>query len=170
VFATALDWPGWCRRGRGEEAALAVLLDYEDRYGAVVGPGFEPGPVEVVGRVPGTRTTDFGAPGARGPWDDEPLTPAAADRLVGLLEASWRYFDDRDRDAIVDHVREAERAYGAKVGQRVPPRTAWSHQRAVLAGALRAATDAGAWPVGYAIRRCAWHVLDHAWEIEDKSH
>jgi len=25
------------------------------------------------------------------------------------------------------------------------------------------------WPARYAIRRIAWHVLDHAWEIEDKS-
>jgi hypothetical protein len=24
-------------------------------------------------------------------------------------------------------------------------------------------------PPRYAIRRIAWHVLDHAWEIEDKS-
>ncbi len=24
VFASALDWPGWCRRGKGEEAALAA--------------------------------------------------------------------------------------------------------------------------------------------------
>jgi hypothetical protein len=27
----------------------------------------------------------------------------------------------------------------------------------------------GGWPVRYAARRIAWHVLDHAWEIEDKS-
>lgn len=25
------------------------------------------------------------------------------------------------------------------------------------------------WPVPYAVRRFAWHVLDHAWEIRDKS-
>ena len=25
------------------------------------------------------------------------------------------------------------------------------------------------WPPRYAARRLAWHVLDHAWEIEDKS-
>ena len=25
------------------------------------------------------------------------------------------------------------------------------------------------WPTRYAARRIAWHVLDHAWEIEDKS-
>jgi hypothetical protein len=25
------------------------------------------------------------------------------------------------------------------------------------------------WLPRYAARRCAWHVLDHAWEIEDRS-
>lgn len=25
------------------------------------------------------------------------------------------------------------------------------------------------WPVSYAARRTAWHALDHAWEIEDRS-
>ena len=25
------------------------------------------------------------------------------------------------------------------------------------------------WPVRYAARRVAWHALDHAWEIEDRS-
>ena len=93
VFAGALDWPGWCRRGKGDQAALDTLLDYADRYALVAGPDFGPGPLTVVGRVPGSVTTDFGAPASQGPWDDEPLAPAEADRLVGLLEASWRYFD-----------------------------------------------------------------------------
>ena len=25
------------------------------------------------------------------------------------------------------------------------------------------------WSVRYTVRRSAWHVLDHAWEIEDRS-
>jgi hypothetical protein len=25
------------------------------------------------------------------------------------------------------------------------------------------------WPARYAVRRAAWHELDHAWEIEDRS-
>ena len=43
VFASALDWPGWCRRGRDEHAALDTLLNYADRYAAVAGPGSRPG-------------------------------------------------------------------------------------------------------------------------------
>jgi hypothetical protein len=186
VFASAVDWPGWCRRGKGEEAALEVLLGHADRYAAVAGPGFQPGTPEIIGRVPGNATTDFGAPDVPGPWDDEPLPAAEAGRLTGLLEASWACFDavalaapavlrrgprggGRDRDEIARHVREAERSWCGKAGVRVPPRTPWEEQRAQLAAALRAGAPGGSWPARYLLRRCTWHVLDHAWEIEDKS-
>jgi hypothetical protein len=186
VFACALDWPGWCRRGKGEQAALEALLDYADRYAVVAGSDFAPGELRVVGRVQGNTTTDFGAPGARGAWDDEPLDPVEAVRLAGLLDASWRAFDavvagapgelrkgprggGRDRDAVVDHVREAERSYGRKIGVRVAPRTPWEDQRMAFLDAFRAGTTDGSWPTRYAVRRFAWHVLDHAWEIEDRS-
>lgn len=165
---------------------MAALSSYADRYAAVAGSGFVPGTLKVIGRLPGTSTTDFGAPGATGPWDDEPLDPAEAERLAALVESCWRVFDavagqapaglrkgprggGRDRDAIVDHVREAERSYGRKIGARVPPRTPWAEQRAALAEALRGGAPEGAWPVRYAARRFAWHVTDHAWEIEDRS-
>ena len=65
-------------------------------------------------------------------------------------------------------VREAERAYCAKVGTRVPPRTPWADQRDTLVARLADPDPGAAWPVGYGLRRIAWHVLDHAWEIEDK--
>ena len=61
VFATAFDWPGWCRRARSEGEALECLLGYNDRYRIVVGKEFDPGPIEMVGRSDGNRTTDFGA-------------------------------------------------------------------------------------------------------------
>lgn len=94
VFASALEWPGWCRRGKGgEDAAIDALLGYADRYVLVAGPGFTPGEVSVVGKVTGNATTDFGAPDVTGPWDDAPLAPEEADRQTSLLEASWRYFD-----------------------------------------------------------------------------
>ena len=143
-------------------------------------------PFQVVGTVEGNRTTDFGAPDACGPWDAETLTGVELARQIHLLEDAWAYLDlvvasapaelrkgprggGRDRDAMVAHVMEAERAYGRKVGTRVPPRTPWDVQRVAITAALREGGDGGVWPVGYAIRRLAWHVLDHAWEIEDKS-
>jgi hypothetical protein len=185
VFAVSLDWPGWCRRGRTVGDALETLDAYRGRYGAVVGTVFAPGPLEVIGTVAGTRTTDFGAPDARGPWDDDPPSGAELARQVGTVRSAWDYFDrvvatspealrkgprggGRDRDAIVDHVREAERAYAPKCGTRVPPRTPWPEQRDLLAGVLAGGPAGTPWPVGYGIRRIAWHVLDHAWEIEDK--
>lgn len=181
VFACALDWPGWARSARSEDGALEALLAYVPRYEAVV-PGFAPGPLRVVGRLAGTSTTDFGAPDARGPWDDEPVD---RERLAGLLERCWQALDaavasapaelrkgprggGRDRDAIAAHVREAERSYLGKLAVRVPPRTPEAEQRAVVLGAVRAGTDTP-WPVRYAVRRFGWHVLDHAWEIQDRS-
>jgi hypothetical protein len=189
VFASAVDWPGWCRRGKGEDGAVEALLAYADRYGRVAGPTFRADRPEVIGRAEGNATTDFGAPGVTGDWDDEPLDAGETTRLVQLLRASWVAFDaatstapavlpkgprggGRDRDGIVAHTQEAERSYARKVGLRVPPRTPWSEQRERIAdtllgaGAGPATTD---WTPRYFIRRAAWHVLDHAWELEDKS-
>jgi hypothetical protein len=45
--------------------------------------------------------------------------------------------------------------------------------RGRIAAALRdpqsVPTPPNGWPHRYAARRMAWHVLDHLWEIEDKS-
>src|SRR5207302_6834617 len=79
----------------------------------------------------------------------------------------------------VTHVIEAEAAYAAKLGIRrrdLPPEEAGpgSAVRAALLGVLGAASTGEpliekGWPPRYAARRIAWHVLDHAWEIEDRS-
>jgi hypothetical protein len=45
--------------------------------------------------------------------------------------------------------------------------------RAQISAALRdpgsVVTPQKGWPLRYAARRIGWHVLDHLWEIEDKS-
>ena len=186
VFSAAIDWPGWCRRAKSRDAALEALLDYQGRYAAVLSMPFKPGTFEVVGAVPGNATTDFGAPDRDTPWDDEAITSQDLKRQVAVLVDCWTYFDGvvdaapatltkgprgggRDRDGIVSHVQEAERHYCSKLGMRVPPRTPWVEQRAVVTTALLAGSPNGAWPSRYSLRRLAWHVLDHAWEIEDKS-
>ena len=186
VFAAAIDWPGWCRRAKSRESALEALLDYQDRYGATLTVPFKPGKLEVVGSVKGNATTDFGAPGMVTPWDAEAISSRDLRRQVTVLEDSWAYFDavvdtasptlrkgprggGRDRDAVVAHVREAERHYCSALGTRVPPRTPWSQQRATVTEMLLAGSPGGKWPSRYSLRRLAWHVLDHAWEIEDKS-
>ncbi len=186
TFAGAVDWPGWCRRGKTAEAALDALKAYAPRYGPVAAPARISTTFAVIGEVPGDATTDFGAPSASGEWDREPLAPAEADRLTTLLEHAWLQFDrvvatapaelrkgprggGRDRDAIVSHVVEAERAYGRRLGVRIPPRTLRGEQRTAYAAALRAGAPDGTWPARYAVRRLACHVLDHAWEIEDRA-
>jgi hypothetical protein len=186
TFACSVDWPGWCRRGKGRQAALEELLRYLPRYAAVAGTGFKPGPLRVIGEVTGSATTDFGAPGAVGEWDRADLSRKDAARLAGLLDQAWSAFDrvaseapeflpkgprggGRDRDAIVDHVREAERSYGRKMGVAIAPRTPWSQQRAAYLDAVRSGRLAGGWPVRYTVRRIGWHVMDHAWEMEDRT-
>ena len=185
TFACALDWPGWCRRAKGDEAAVEELLSYADRYRAAVGDGFAPGEPTIVGRVTGNATTDFGAPAIATEWDLEALDDAELDRQLGLLGQAWSYFDavassapaglrkgprggGRDRDDVRRHVVEAERGYAPKAGVRVAPRTEWAQQRAMITDGFRR-REAGQWPARYVLRRIAWHVLDHAWEIEDRS-
>jgi hypothetical protein len=186
VFAAAIDWPGWCRRAKTMDLAIEALLDYQDRYAAVLSVPFKPGNLDVVGTVAGNATTDFGAPAVDTPWDAEAISSRDLKRQVAVLVDCWAYFDavvdaapaalakgprggGRDRDGVVAHVREAERHYCSKLGTRVPPRTPWVEQREVVTTALLAGSPDGDWPSRYSLRRLAWHVLDHAWEIEDKS-
>jgi len=186
TFAGAIDWPGWCRRGRGEEAAIEAFLAYEDRYRAVVPDAPAVGELEIVGRVVGDVTTDFGAPSQTGPWDDRPLDVSARAELAAVLAAGWTALDaavalapaelrkgprggGRDRDAVAAHVAEAERAYARKLGASVPPRTSDTHRRRAISEAVRSGVAPTGWPIRYGVRRLAWHVLDHVWEIEDRS-
>lgn len=196
TFASAADWPGWCRSGKDEQAALAALAAYAPRYAAVAklakAPFIDGEPnFTVVERIKGNATTDYGAPGVQAKDESKPLTPKRAARMRDLLEASWDYLDKvvaqapstlrkgprgggRDRDAMFDHVLGAETEYGKRIGvrQKQPSgkdRTAIrAFRRAILEG-LDDPNPEARWPVSYAARRTAWHALDHAWEIEDRS-
>ncbi len=151
----------------------------------------------VVERLPGTAGyTDFGAPGEIAECDHDPLTGQDAARIAAIAGASWAAFDDiaaaaparlrkgprgggRDRDQIIEHVIGAEAAFARKIGVRhrkpaIDDTAAIAAMRAAITGALGQASDGtapppGGWPARYAARRIVWHVLDHAWEIEDKS-
>lgn len=185
TFACALDWPGWCRRAKGDEPAVEELMAYADRYAAAIGTLPSSEEPTIIGRVTGNATTDFGAPAVPTEWDLESLDDAELDRQLQLLAQIWTHFDSvvadappelrkgprgggRDRDDVRRHVMEAERGYAPKVGARVPPRTDWEQQRAMIADGFRR-REHGQWPARYVLRRMAWHVLDHAWEIEDRS-
>lgn len=186
TFAVALDWPGWARRSRTADGALGALMAYAPRYQRVAGDRFLPGAVSVVGEVDGGSATDFGVLAGPSLWDDEPLPANDVELFIDVLERAWAAFDaaadaasaelrkgprggGRDRDQIVAHVRNAERAYGAKASVRMPVATPWPVGRAALVAALRTGCPGPAWPPRYLARRVSWHVLDHLWEIEDRS-
>ena len=66
----------------------------------------------------------------------------------------------------MQHVVDAEQAYARKLGLDKPHRR--PDLRGDIVAAIRERPSDTAWPVRYAARRIAWHVLDHAWEIEDR--
>ena len=151
---------------------------------------------KVVERVTGNATTDFGAPGIPASSDTKALPVAEAERIRALLAASWKVFDKviskapaelrkgprgggRDRDKIADHIIDAESAYTTRLGLklRAPKRddaAGGAATRKAILDAIRSSAggpQAGEkrWPPRYVARRMAWHLLDHAWEIEDRS-
>jgi hypothetical protein len=99
-------------------------------------PPDDPTTFAVVERLPGTSTTDFGAPDVAPERDAEPFDEAARKRSEAILAAIWRAFDraveaaagkelrkgprggGRERDGIVRHVLGADAAYLRRVGQK----------------------------------------------------
>jgi hypothetical protein len=88
----------------------------------------------------------------------------------------------RELDAIVDHMIGAEGGYGRMIAVTSPSgggADARDEVRAAVIDGLGRAVSDGLpekgprggrrWSARYFVRRAAWHVLDHAWEIEDRS-
>jgi len=201
VFAGAPDWPGWARAGRNDEAALEALVASGPRY-AAASKGTRLGfraprsvdELEVVARMTGTSTTDFGAPDVEAPGDRDDVDEPELRRLVTILRASWRAFDravdaaegvelatgprggGRSLEKIVAHVVDSEGGYLARIGARAPTGDLGTERAAVIDALERAVREGippaprggKRWTPRYFVRRSAWHVLDHAWEIEDR--
>ena len=197
-FAVALAWPGWARSGRDEEAALAALDACGARYGAVVaGAGLvlPEASFQVVERLQGNQITDFGALTMPCTRDLGPVEPKERLRWAEIMKAGWNLLDEvaarapaelrkgprgggRDTAAIVEHVANTERMQAAMLGGAGYGRGASvaETRSAILAGLAAAegrfesAQRFGmVWTPLFAARRSAWHALDHAWEIEDRS-
>lgn len=207
TFASAVDWPGWCRAGQDEGAALETLARYAERYAPVAERARVSFPstidFDVVERMPGGLTTAFAAPECRRPFpqvtaasEQAKVTPASARRLVGLVDAAWATFDEiaaaapaelrkgprgggRDRDKLVDHVIDAETAYARKIGLKLRQPAmddiaAIKVRREAIARVVGDPSDGSpvvpnGWTSRYAVRRIAWHVLEHAWEMQDRT-
>jgi hypothetical protein len=205
VFASALDWPGWCRRGRSEELALKTLAAFAPRYAKVArraGLAFPAGErgqeagFTVAERLTSPWGADFGALTEIPVSDATPADTVAAERMAALAAAAWEVFDEvanaapaqlrkgprgggRDLGKIIDHVLSTDATFARKLGVRhrqpaVGDTAAVAALRADIRAVLARPSDGtppvqGGWPVRFAARRSAWHALDHAWEIEDRS-
>lgn len=170
---------------------VAVAAKMSDEFDAA-------GRLRVVERRVGTGSTDFwGISFSPSGLEREPLDSKELERKTALLRACWAFFDrvaarvsaemrkgprggGRDRDQIVRHTMRTERELFAKrVGLRLPeaaatlsPKGLRDHRQKYVA-AMRA-YNAGegkrmrSWNLPFLIRHSAFHVMDHAWEMEDK--
>lgn len=209
TFASAVDWPGWCRSGKDAEGALQALAAYGSRYAQAIGSARQKfvapddaSAFTVTERLPGNATTDFGAPGVVAKADARPFDDEQLKRSRAILRACWRAFDKaiaaaqgkelrkgprgggRDVEKIAWHVIDSDKGYLGAVAQKFKrdEGTDYAYEFDRIRAAMEQALEAGArgdipeegprggkvWPLRYYVRRTAWHVLDHTWEIEDR--
>jgi hypothetical protein len=152
---------------------------------------------EVVERYVGNTSTDYwGISWVSNSFDHQPIPDEEWERRLALLRACWAEFDEiamlvspelqkgsrgggRDRDEIINHVFGNERVqFAKKVGVETPPGVMLTtdglrnHRDAFIAG-LREYHAEGkkvgrTWTLSYLLRHTAYHVMDHAWEMEDR--
>jgi hypothetical protein len=151
----------------------------------------------VIERYAGNTSTDFwGIAHVTSKTEREVLAGPELDRRLRLLEAAWAHFDavaesvsaelrpgvrggGRTREQIIRHVHLNEpEQFSRKVEVRTPlevvatPNGRVAFRQAYL-DAIRAYNAEGrparTWSIQFLVRRTAHHVMDHAWEIEDRS-
>ena len=151
----------------------------------------------VAERVPGNTSTDWwGIAQVPSQLEAEGISADELERRLRLLQACWAYFDDAvrrasaelrtgprgagwTRDEIERHVYKNEpESFTRKVEVRTPreltltPDGRAAHRQATL-DAIRAyhadGRPARTWPIPFLVRRIAHHVMDHAWELEDRT-
>jgi hypothetical protein len=152
--------------------------------------------LEVVERVPGSSSTDFwGIAHVPSQTERQVLSADELERRLDLLRACWATFDEvaarvspdlrpgarsagRTRDEIIRHVYLSEpEQMSRKVEVRMPrevvltPDGLAAHRRSYL-DAIRAYNAEGkaarSWPIQFLVRRTAHHLMDHAWEMDDR--
>lgn len=155
------------------------------------------GELEIVEDHVGPGSTDFwGISYAPSSFERELMLPDELGRKLTLLQTAWRYFDEvaarvspelgkgsrgggRDRDRIVGHVLAAEsRDFSKRIGVRPPPEMLATPEgvrayREEYVAAFRERNErewkvGQNWTLAFLLRHTAYHVLDHAWEMEDR--
>lgn len=151
--------------------------------------------VEVVEQYTGTGSTDFwGISFAFSSIDKQTMSSAELERELTLMQACWTFFDEvrsqvsaemqkgsrgggRDRDQIVRHTMVVEQDWASGLGLPAPEGRILTDEelkahRTAYCKAIRAFHAEGKmakkWPLRYLIRHTAYHMMDHAWEMEDK--
>jgi hypothetical protein len=174
---------------RARYAGVAALAGLGDELAAT-------GATEIVERTAGAGMTDFYTLSYRSATcEHDPMADAECERRIALLRACWTYFDavaarvsaelqkgprggGRDRDTIVRHTNAVEIADFARKLGVVADEDAWKRPEDLRAyrddycDAIREHAARGAsartWTLRFLIRHSAYHMLDHAWEMEDK--
>jgi hypothetical protein len=157
----------------------------------------DPSAFTIVERLNGGANTDFGTISLPPACDVRPATEAEIKRYVALLDACWQAFDaalyaaagkalrkgprggGREAEQIMQHVCDAQKGYLARMGVKVEADADLAQLKQAVTQALLDAPRDGVpskgprgglrWTPHYFARRAAWHILDHAWEIEDRS-
>jgi hypothetical protein len=109
---------------------------------------------------------------------------AAAEAAKGVELSKGPRGGGRDLAKIVSHVMEVDQAYLRQLGSKTPRGTGNAEEdvrrlRAAMLDAFGARAEGRSpadpnkvrkpWPPRYFVRRATWHLLDHAWEIEDRA-
>jgi len=186
TFASALDWPGWSRSGKDADGALEALLASATRYGRVVGQvtdfGVPSQPARSDDDALGEAELERLVAILRACWS---AFDRAAGEAAGVELRKGPRGGGRDLAKVTEHVVGAEESYLRQLGARPFARgdesaaDGWPAHREAIVQTLRlrargdepenATKVKTRWSPRYFVRRAAWHVLDHAWEVDDRA-
>jgi hypothetical protein len=150
---------------------------------------------KIVEEVPGRGMTDFwGISFNPSTGELGQMSEPECERKLAILRACWKYFDrvaarvsadlkkgprggGRDRDQIIRHIFANERDWAKMLALDLSEDAMLTAQgrakhRNAYVRAIRQYNAAGksarSWRLQFLLRHTAYHVMDHAWEMEDK--
>lgn len=168
--------------------AVAALAGLSDEFPSA--PTFD-----IIEELSGTGMTSFwGISFAASSSEQGQMSEEDCERKLSILLACWTYFDQvaarvsaelkkgprgggRNREQILNHIFANELDWARKVGLNVPEDAHLSAKgltahRDAYVQAIREYNTAGknprTWRLQFLLRHTAYHVMDHAWEMEDK--